>query len=365
MCVTLLHLYFQISMVFFVVMSPDQKHTKGGKEKQPKHEQPMSFWMQVGIVFLMMMLLLAGYGVISEQLGKSSESVPLSQIAADVTAGTVKTITVSGDDINAVYKDDTTKTSKKESEASLSETLYNYGVKPADLATVSLEIKEPGGFRYWFLTLLPILLPIILLFGLIWYFSRQVRGMGMQAFTFGQSRARLSLDDGPEKITFADVAGAKEAKVELTEIVDFLKNPAKFLAIGARIPKGVMLMGAPGTGKTLLARAVAGEAGVPFFSISGSEFVEMFVGVGASRVRDLFLTAKKQAPAIVFIDEIDAVGRVRGTGVGGGNDEREQTLNQILVELDGFEPSEKVIVMAGTNCPAGHYPALFRPCPFY
>src|SRR6185503_17368635 len=184
----------------------------------------------------------------------------------------------------------------------------------------------------------------------------------MQAFTFGQSKARM-IDpaDTAQRVTFSDVAGAKEAKQELTEIVDFLKNPKKFMQIGARIPKGVLLMGAPGTGKTLLARAVAGEAGVPFFSISGSEFVEMFVGVGASRVRDLFQTAKKAAPAIVFMDEIDAVGRIRGTGVGGGNDEREQTLNQILVEMDGFEPNEKVIVMAASNRPDVLDPALLRP----
>ena len=184
----------------------------------------------------------------------------------------------------------------------------------------------------------------------------------MQALNFGNSKARvIDPDDTANKVTFKDVAGAKEAKQELEEIVDFLKNPKKFLDIGAEIPKGVMMMGAPGTGKTLLARAVAGEAGVPFFSISGSEFVEMFVGVGASRVRDLFQMAKKAAPAIIFVDEIDAVGRVRGTGVGGGNDEREQTLNQILVEMDGFEPNAKVIVMAATNRPDVLDPALLRP----
>src|SRR3990167_3902674 len=184
----------------------------------------------------------------------------------------------------------------------------------------------------------------------------------MQAFSFGQSKARvIDPADSSQRVTFADIAGAREAKEELLEIVDFLKNPKKFLDIGARIPKGIILMGAPGTGKTLLARAVAGEAGVPFFSISGSEFVEMFVGVGASRVRDLFQVAKKAAPSIIFVDEIDAVGRVRGGGVGGGNDEREQTLNKILVEMDGFEPTEKVIVMAATNRPDVLDPALLRP----
>jgi cell division protease FtsH len=206
------------------------------------------------------------------------------------------------------------------------------------------------------------MIPIFLIIFFIWFLSRQVKGAGVQAFSFGQSKARIiDPNDQSQKVTFKDVAGAKEAKEELVEIVDFLRNPKKFLSIGARIPKGIILMGAPGTGKTLLARAVAGEAGVPFFSISGSEFVEMFVGVGASRVRDLFKLAKKSAPSIIFVDEIDAVGRVRGTGVGGGNDEREQTLNQILVEMDGFEPNEKVIVMAATNRPDVLDPALLRP----
>ncbi|MEK7627923.1 MAG: ATP-dependent zinc metalloprotease FtsH [Patescibacteria group bacterium] len=343
---------------------------RGGQEQAPEGDagapkvkkEPPSFWMQAGLTLLLFLGLSVVYGVISEQVMKNDD-VPLSQIAADLVASsTITSIVVEGDHITATYADKTTKTSKKESESSLTDTFVNYGVSPAVLTTISIEIKDPGGARFWFLTLAPMIIPFLLLLGLVWYFSRQVRGAGMQAFTFGQSRARLMTpDDGGQKITFADIAGAKEAKVELTEIVDFLKNPEKFLAIGARIPKGVMLMGAPGTGKTLLARAVAGEAGVPFFSISGSEFVEMFVGVGASRVRDLFSVAKKHAPAIVFVDEIDAVGRVRGTGVGGGNDEREQTLNQILVELDGFEPSEKVIVMAATNRPDVLDPALLRP----
>src|SRR3989344_478645 len=253
-----------------------KKEGRGGAKKSP---EPMSFWVQARVAFLIMMGLLAGYGLLNEQLAETEE-VPLSGIASDITAGTVTEITVSGDDITALYKDETKKTSKKEAEASLSETLSNYGVTPAQLAEVAITIEDPGGFRFWFLTLAPILLPILLLFGLIWYFSRQVKGMGMQAFSFGQSRARISgADDGEERIKFADVAGAKEAKEELKEIVDFLKNPAKFLAIGARIPKGVLLMGAPGTGKTLLARAGAGEAGGPFFSISGSEFLEMLGGV--------------------------------------------------------------------------------------
>jgi cell division protease FtsH len=209
--------------------------------------------------------------------------------------------------------------------------------------------------------LLPFIIPILFIALFFWFLSRQAKGAGMQAFTFGQSKARLTDPDDKNRVTFKDVAGVREAKTELEEIVDFLKNPKKFIDIGASIPKGVLLEGAPGTGKTLLARAVAGEANVPFFHLSGSDFVEMFVGVGASRVRDLFKMAKKAAPAIVFIDEIDAVGRKRGSGFGGGNDEREQTLNQILTEMDGFEQNQKVIVMAATNRSDVLDPALLRP----
>ncbi len=334
-----------------------KKQTKG---KGP--EQPVNFWAQLGLTVLIFAILLSAYGVINKEFLTEKTEIPLSQLALDMRAGSVTALTVRGETIEATYTDETKKESRKEVDAALTETLAAYGVTPEQLGAVSIEIKDQSGFKFWFLTLAIPLLPFILLLGVVWYFTRQVRGAGMQAFTFGQSRARMTApQDAAQQITFKDVAGAKEAKEELTEIVDFLKNPKKFLAIGARIPKGVMLMGSPGTGKTLLARAVAGEAGVPFFSISGSEFVEMFVGVGASRVRDLFATAKRAAPAIVFIDEIDAVGRVRGTGIGGGNDEREQTLNQILVELDGFEPSEKVIVMAATNRPDVLDPALLRP----
>src|SRR3989344_1217000 len=290
------------------------------------------------------------------------EDTAVSQLTADIKTGTIQKILVEGDVLTATYADGTEKTAKKEANTAFSQTLSNYGVTPEELAKVSIEVKDESGFRYWFFSLAPILLPLLLIGIFVWFLSRQVKGAGMQAFTFGQSKARMIDPRDPnQRVTFSDVAGAKEAKEELTEIVDFLKNPKKFLDIGARIPKGVLLMGASGTGKTLLARAVAGEAGVPFFSISGSEFVEMFVGVGASRVRDLFNMAKHASPAIIFVDEIDAVGRERGTGVGGGNDEREQTLNQILVEMDGFEPNEKVIVMAATNRPDVLDPALVRP----
>jgi len=342
----------------------NQLEKQASKPRQGGSPSPKgpSIWMQLAIAFAVFLLLSTGYSLVREYIVSETESVPLSQIAADINTGNIVSILVEGDSITATYTDKTEKKSRKESEASFTETLANYQVSEEKIGAVKIEIKDEGGVRFWFLTLAPLLVPVLLLFGIIWYLSRQMKGAGMQAFTFGRSMARLiNPEDQVQRVTFKDVAGAKEAKEELTEIVDFLKNPKKFIQIGARIPKGVLLMGAPGTGKTLLARAVAGEAGVPFFSISGSEFVEMFVGVGASRVRDLFLTAKKAAPSIIFVDEIDAVGRVRGTGVGGGNDEREQTLNQILVEMDGFEPNEKVIVMAASNRPDVLDPALLRP----
>ena len=340
------------------------KSNQKGGDNTPKSPIPGSpnIWMQLGIALAIFIVLSAGYSLVHNYMTTQTPDVAISAIANDIVAGKVSSIVVEGDQVTATYIDKSTKTSHKEPEASLSQTLSNYSVPAEKLAAVSITVQDQGGTKYWFLTLAPLLIPVLLLFGVIWYLSRQMRGGGMQAFTFGKSMARLVRpEDNVQRVTFADVAGAKEAKVELLEIVDFLKNPKKFIQIGARIPKGVLLMGGPGTGKTLLARAVAGEAGVPFFSISGSEVVEMFVGVGASRVRDLFDTAKKAAPAIVFIDEIDAVGRVRGSGVGGGNDEREQTLNQILVEMDGFEPNEKVIVMAATNRPDVLDPALLRP----
>ncbi len=320
-----------------------------------------SFLGNLATTVLIFLILMSAYSLVASFVQPAND-VPLSAVAADVAAGKISTILVNGDSLKLVYADGSSKSSRKDPSAGLPETLASLGVTPAELSKVSITIQGQSGFEFWFLTLAPILIPIIFIVFLFWFLSRQVRGAGMQAFSFGQSKARI-IDpaDSSQRVTFADVAGAREAKEELLEIVDFLKSPKKFLDIGARIPKGIILMGAPGTGKTLLARAVAGEAGVPFFSISGSEFVEMFVGVGASRVRDLFQLAKKAAPAIIFVDEIDAVGRVRGAGVGGGNDEREQTLNQILVEMDGFEPTEKVVVMAATNRPDVLDPALLRP----
>ena len=333
---------------------------KDDKNKNDKKEGS-SLSGSIVTTILIFMLLTALY-LILDKSGTPPVEIPISELAGDVSAGEVKKITVEGEKLQIVYNDESTKESKKEVESSLSQTLYNYGVAKESLAVVEIDIKNPSGAMVVLLNILPFLLPILFIVFFFWYLSRQVKGQGMQAFTFGQSKARITdPNDKNNRVTFKDVAGAKEAKEELKEIVDFLKSPKKFLDIGARIPKGVMLTGAPGTGKTMLARAVAGEAGVPFFHLSGSEFVEMFVGVGASRVRDLFKMAKRAAPAIIFVDEIDAIGRVRGGGYGGGNDEREQTLNQILVEMDGFEPTDKVIVMAATNRPDVLDPALVRP----
>ncbi len=324
---------------------------------------PGNFWNNILSGVLLLVMVTAVYSYIVETK-VTPEEVTLTQVVEQIKAGEVKEIVVRGSSLDITYNDEskTPGKAKKETDAAISQTLTNLGVTADELAKVSIDVQNPTGFAYWFTNLAPFLFPLLLLLTIIWFFSRQVKGAGMQAMSFGNSKARMiDPNDQNQKVTFKDVAGAKEAKQELEEIVDFLKNPKKFLDIGAEIPKGVMMMGAPGTGKTLLARAVAGEAGVPFFSISGSEFVEMFVGVGASRVRDLFNMAKKAAPAIIFVDEIDAVGRVRGTGIGGGNDEREQTLNQILVEMDGFEPNAKVIVMAATNRPDVLDPALLRP----
>jgi cell division protease FtsH len=346
---------------------PEEKQPKGGKRMPPVPPLPKlpkadSFWVNLASSVLILLVLASAYTYFAGEGKKKPVDIPVSQLASDIIAGSVSTIVVDGDGLTITYADKSEKISKKEPDAALTQTLTNYGVSKEALAKVSIDIKRQSSWQFWLSALAPFLAPLLLIAFFVWYLSRQVKGSGMQAFSFGQSKPRLiDPNDATSRVTFRDVAGAKEAKEELLEIVDFLKNPKKFLDIGARIPKGILLMGSPGTGKTLLARAVAGEAGVPFFSISGSEFVEMFVGVGASRVRDLFLTAKKAAPSIIFVDEIDAVGRVRGTGVGGGNDEREQTLNQILVEMDGFEPNEKVIVMAATNRPDVLDPALLRP----
>ncbi|MFA6519982.1 MAG: ATP-dependent zinc metalloprotease FtsH [Candidatus Paceibacterota bacterium] len=336
----------------------NQKEQTGKGKKAPKKTK---FAGNIAGAIFFFMLITALYLLVSGD-GKVIPEVAISDLAKSVSVGEVKNILVEGDKLTITYQNDEVKTAKKEVGSALSQTLFNYGVTKESFAKTEIQIKNESGFGFWLINVLPFLLPIVFILLFFWYLSRQVKGAGMQAFTFGQSKARITdPNDKNNRVTFKDVAGCKEAKEELKEIVDFLKSPKKFLEIGARIPKGVILTGAPGTGKTLLARAVAGEASVPFFHLSGSEFVEMFVGVGASRVRDLFKMAKRAAPAIIFVDEIDAIGRTRGGGFGGGNDEREQTLNQILVEMDGFEPNDKVIVMAATNRPDVLDPALIRP----
>ncbi|MEK7682483.1 MAG: ATP-dependent zinc metalloprotease FtsH [Chloroflexota bacterium] len=290
------------------------------------------------------------------------ERLFLNEVAAKIQAGEVTRLVVDDNDLEIQFAGEETRAiSRAEPGRSAIEQLKELGVTTEDLSPekLELEIKQPSDFNQ-IITLITYLLPGLLVVGLIFFMLRQAQGSNNQALSFGKSRARMFTGDQPT-VTFEDVAGVDEAKEELQEIVEFLKEPEKFIALGARIPKGVLLIGAPGTGKTLMAKAVSGEAGVPFFSISGSEFVEMFVGVGASRVRDLFDQAKRHAPCIVFVDEIDAVGRHRGAGLGGSHDEREQTLNQMLVEMDGFDTDTSVIIVAATNRPDILDPALLRP----
>jgi cell division protease FtsH len=289
----------------------------------------------------------------------NSDEIPLNTVAADIRGGRIKDIEIEDTKITLTYGDNSHKISYLQANANFDEVMKNYGVTPEDLATVKLSVKPPSDWTNIF-GLLSVLLPVGVIIFFFYFMLRQAQGTNNQALSFGKSRARMFTGEQPT-VTFDDVAGVEEAKEELREVVEFLKEPEKFISLGARIPKGVLLVGSPGTGKTLLAKAVSGEAGVPFFSISGSEFVEMFVGVGASRVRDLFDQAKRHSPCIIFVDEIDAVGRHRGAGLGGSHDEREQTLNQILVEMDGFDTDTNVIVVAATNRPDILDPALLRP----
>ena len=310
---------------------------------------------------VILMVISAVYSIVAGQFSEQKE-MTLSELVSKINTEEVGEITVADTTLQVKLKNGQEFHAQKEVETGITETLKNYGVDSQKLSAVNIKVETNGAMGFLVGVVLPILGPVILIAFLFWFTARKVQQGSMQAFTFGQSRARLiNPDNQKERVTFKDVAGVKEAKEELKEVVDFLKNPKKFLDIGAKIPKGVLLMGAPGTGKTMLAKAVAGEAGVPFFSISASEFIEMFVGVGASRVRDTFRLAKKAAPAIIFIDELDAIGRIRGAGIGGGHDEREQTLNQILVEMDGMETDDKVLVFSATNRPDILDPALLRP----
>ena len=319
-----------------------------------------SFFISALLLFSIVAMVFYGF----QEQAFGTQPIPINQLAADIEADLVGKIEIKENDVYITYRDLTNRaatTTAKDPNTGLIEQLVQLGVSPEKLRDPNLKIEVVlPGFWANAVTLLINFLPFILMAGLFFFFIRQAQGSNNAAMSFGKSRAKMITGEHPT-VTFADVAGVDEAKEELQEVVEFLQEPQKFIALGARIPKGVLLVGSPGTGKTLMAKAVSGEAGVPFFSISGSEFVEMFVGVGASRVRDLFDEAKKHSPCIVFVDEIDAVGRHRGAGLGGSHDEREQTLNQLLVEMDGFGTDTNVIVIAATNRPDILDPALLRP----
>lgn len=330
------------------------------KQQAPKGVLKNVVWLFIAFLVFASALSLVNYSPTAEPV-----QTGISQIAEKIKEGQVEKIEVEDNTtIRVILTGEETPAleSSKEASESLETLLTAYGLTAEQITVANIVVKEAGGWKFFFTNIFPVALPILFVLLFLWVMLRQVQGGNNRALMFGQTRAQaVDPNQKKHKTTFAEVAGAAEAKEELMEVVDFLKHPKKFTALGAKIPKGVLLMGAPGTGKTLLARAVAGEANVPFFHISGSEFVEMFVGVGASRVRDIFKKAKKASPAILFIDEIDAVGRQRGTGMGGSHDEREQTLNQILTEMDGFEVEDNVIVVAATNRPDVLDPALLRP----
>ena len=313
-----------------------------------------------GALIYLLILIAAGALILGVfPMGNTTEEIPISQVAQDINDGKVESIVVKDNEIEVTFEDETTVASRKEEGIDLPENLLALGVTREALDATDVQVEPPSPWGEW-LAILGSFLPFVFLAVLFIFLMRQAQGSNNQAMSFGKSRARMFTGEKPT-VTFDDVAGVEEAKQELSEVVEFLKEPQKFISLGARIPKGVVLMGPPGTGKTLLAKAVSGEAGVPFFSISGSEFVEMFVGVGAARVRDLFDQAKRNSPCIIFVDEVDAVGRHRGAGLGGSHDEREQTLNQILVEMDGFGTDTNIIVVAATNRPDILDPALLRP----
>ena len=317
-------------------------------------------WLRNGFVWIVLLIAVIALWFAFMGGGSDTQSKSWSELTADIRSGQVELLemTEGSSQVTAIYHDESVSAAETRlpPEVSINEQLTAFGIDPADVTISTSSSSNWGAYFPWLI----ILVPMVLLIGIFIYMMRQSQGANNQAMSFGKSRARMFTGTKPS-VTFTDVAGVDEAKEELAEVVDFLKYPEKFASLGARIPSGVLLVGPPGTGKTLLSRAVAGEAGVPFFSISGSEFVEMFVGVGASRVRDLFDQAKRNAPCIVFVDEIDAVGRQRGAGLGGSHDEREQTLNQILVEMDGFDSTTNIIVIAATNRPDVLDPALLRP----
>lgn len=328
-----------------------------GKKRLKVNKQVWGFLKGLAVYILIALAALMFFYQFTGGPTTSANEVPISQIIGDIKEGRVSKITLESDKVTAEFKESGQKlTSTKEPGESIYKILASSGVDPTK---VTIEIRDLSLQQAW-AGILSAILPVLLLVGLMFLLFRNAREGAQGIFSFAQSRARLFTKDQPQ-IKFSDVAGAEEAKRELSEIVEFLKTPDKFKALGARIPKGVLMVGPAGTGKTLLSRAIAGEAGVPFFSIAGSEFMEMLVGVGAARVRDMFATAKKSAPAIIFVDEIESIGRQRGMGFTGGHDEREQTLNQILVEMDGFTPNDRVIVLAATNRPDLLDAALIRP----
>ena len=314
------------------------------------------------IAFIIFLVIASIFSLTQEIQNNKAEKISFSQLAEQINDDQVKKVLIKGNKLNIELKNGRKEVAYKETESSFTQSLKNYGISPEKIKGIEIDIKEESNLNFWLGVVIPFLLPTIIILIFFWMMLKGARHGQTQVFSFGKTRARLFTPETQrEKVTFDDVANLKEAKEELQEIVEFLKDPKKFIKLGAKIPKGVLLIGAPGTGKTLLARAVANEASVPFFAVSGSEFIELFVGVGSSRIRDLFRTAKKHTPCLVFIDEIESIGRQRGHGIGGGYEEREQTLNQLLSEMDGFEPNNGIIVLAATNQPSVLDPALLRP----
>ena len=340
---------------------PTPKKPEPPHDDQNPNQRLREILSRSWIWILVALLMLIGFRYYTQSTADTGTEVGINQVAQYIQEGKVQTLEVQGEQLFVTLAGGEALRSRKEADSGMLETLSRFGVTEQQLKTVTITVRTPSSSNTIFSWLIMIL-PMLLIFGFFIVIMRQAGGGGPnRAMQFGRTKARKMEEADRPNITFDDVAGLEEAKQELEEVVEFLKEPEKFAALGARIPKGVLMIGSPGTGKTLLAKAVAGEAGVPFFSASGSEFVEMFVGVGASRVRDLFEQAKKSSPCIIFVDEIDAVGRHRGAGMGGGNDEREQTLNQILVEMDGFDSDTNIIVIAATNRPDILDPALLRP----